>query len=271
MYSWFAVGDTASALAIARRSADRYPEALAEARYFATLFRQPAEAIPWADSTRLAYSRHWRRHLAQIASGQLDAARATLDSVVADDRAQIGPNAVLNQGWAELHLRGDRAAAARYARQALEWTRPRDLSPPAIGRLCERIGDLAARAGDESTVRRCITLVRSRDAGRSLPTYVLALRTLEAALAYSRTQYADAARLANAARHGVYFSRSLATIAQLEADALRASGRRERGDSLAQLVATHRIVDGHFETWAMLQAVTRVRDSMPQRVTDSRR
>ncbi|HMC56785.1 MAG TPA: hypothetical protein VKH19_16525 [Gemmatimonadaceae bacterium] len=259
MYSWFAVGDTASAIALATRTAERYPEALAEAHYYAALFREPRAALPWADSTRFDYSRHWRRHQAQVASGDLTAARVTLDSTIADDRAQIAPNAMINQGWAELHLAGDSASATAFARQALAWTRARDLSPPAIGRLCERIGDLAARAGDERTVRACIALVRERDARRSLPTYVLALRTLDAALAYVRGQYAQSARLAEQARHGVYFSRSLATIAQLEADAWRAAGEPARGDSLAQLVATHRIVDGHFEAWAMLQGMARLR------------
>jgi DNA-binding SARP family transcriptional activator len=260
MYSWLAVGDTASAIAIAQRANPRYREALAEARYYAALFREPAAAIPWADSTRLDYARHWRRHLAQVARGDLADARITLDSVIADDRAQIAPNAMINQGWAALYLASDSVSATRLARQALAWMRPRDLSPPANGRLCERIADLAARAGDETTVRSCITLVHARDAGRSLSTYVLALRTLDATLAYARRQYAESARLAERARHGVYFSRSLATIALLEADAWRAAGERARGDSLAKLVSTHRIVDGHFEAWAMLQAVSRLRD-----------
>jgi len=199
------------------------------------------------------------------------AARVTLDSVLSGNHAQYAPNAMLNQGWGELALTGDRRSAASFARQALEWTRQRDLSPPAIGRLTERIADLAARAGDEATVRATIALVRARDHGRGLPTYELTQRALGAALEYARGDYATAARHTEIARHGIYFSRSLATLVQLEADAWRAAGQRARGDSLARLVTTHRIVDGHFEVWAMLQAVTRLRDSTRALVTVSRR
>ena len=263
MYSWFSVGDTASALAVGRRVATRFPEALTEANYYTALYRDPNIARQWAESTRHAESRHWRQHLADVATGNIMAGRATLDSVLADDRVQFPPNAILNQGWLELAIGGDsgRTSASQHARAALEWTRRRDLSPPAIGRLSERIADLAARAGDEATVRATIALVRDRDRGRRLRTYVLAQRTLDAALAFARGHYADAARLANEARHGVYFSRSLSTIAQLEADALRASGDHSAGDSIARLVSTHQIVDGHFEVWLVLQSLTRKRDS----------
>jgi hypothetical protein len=102
-------------------------------------------------------------------------------------------------------------------------------------------------------------LLRQRDAGRSLRTYVLALRTLNAANAYARGQFAEAAREAEAARHGVYFSRSLATIVQMEAQARRAAGEFAAADSLERLVATHQIVDGNFETWIILKAAGALR------------
>jgi len=263
MYSWFSVGDTTSALAVGRRVGTRFPEALIEANYYTALYRDPTVARQWAESTSQVESRHWRRHLADVAMGNIAAARMSLDSVIADDRVQFPPNAILNQGWMELALGGEsaRASASQYARAALEWTRRRDLSPPAIGRLAERIADLAARAHDEATVRATMALVRERDRGRRLRTYMLAQRTMDAALAYARGQYADAARIANDARHGVYFSRSLSTIAQLEADALRASGQQSAGDSIARLVSTHQIVDGHFEVWLVLQSLTKRRDS----------
>ena len=158
-------------------------------------------------------------------------------------------------------MKGDRGAAARLSRAALDWTRRRDLSPPAIGRLSERIADLSARAGDEGTVRAAMALVRERDRGRSLRTYEMALRSIDAALAYARGDFAEAARRAGAARRGVYFSRSLTTIVLLEADAYRAMGETARGDSLARLVSTHQIVDGHFEVWAVLRAMLALRDS----------
>ena len=261
MYSWLAIGDTSRAIEVAQRVATRYPFALVEARFFAALFRNPGVALRWADSTATDESRHWRRHLAQVASGDVIAARATLDSVLSHAHPQLPPNALVHQGWLELVAGDGPAVAARHARAALDWTRRRDLSPPAIGRLTERIADLAARSGDVGTVQEAIDLVRARDRGRSLPTYVLTLRALDAALAFARGDFAAAARGAEAARGGVYFSRSVATLVQLEADALRAAGQRARGDSLARLVATHQIADGHFEAWAILRAVTARRDS----------
>lgn len=256
MYSWLAVGDTTSALAVGKRVAARYPEALIEARFYTALYRDPAEALAWADSTSVQETRRWRRHHAQIALGQVGAARATADSIVADNRMAYAPNAMVNQGWLEL-IRGDgRVVAARRARQALEWTRTRDLSPPGVARLAERIADLAARAGDESLVRSTIALVHERDRGRSLRTYEMARKTLDAALAYARGDFVGAARRAAEARRGVYFTRSLATIVQLEADARRAAGQIAAADSLARLVSTHQIVDGHFEAWMILRAVT---------------
>jgi DNA-binding SARP family transcriptional activator len=261
MYSWLAVGDTTSAIEIAARVAERFPLALVEARFYAALFRNPRDALQWADSTSNHRNRHWRRHQAQVGAGDVVGARATLDSIRQDATAQFPPNAMIHQGWLELVAGGGAATAASLAREALDWTRRRDISPPAVGRLTERIGDLAARAGDVATVRAAIALVQERDHGRSLPSYVLALRTLYAALSFARGDYAEAASRAETARHGVYFSRSLTTIALLEADARRAAGDVARGDSLARLVATHQIVDGHFEAWAAIRAVSAIRDS----------
>ena len=255
MYSLLGVGDTTGALAVAQRVAQRNPHALLEARFFAAHYRGDiARALSLADSASRVSARAWLRHLAHLARGDVAAARMAIDTLRLEDNAAFVPNALLNLGWTELALGHDRAGAASYAREALDWVRRRDLSPPAVGRLAERIADLAARAGDEPTVRATIALVRERDRGRSLRTYVLTLRTLDAAHAFVRGQYAEAARRAEAARHGVYFSRSLATIVQLEADARRGAGQIAAADSLDRLVTTHQIVDGHFETWAMLES-----------------
>lgn len=263
MYSWLSVGDTASAIEIATRIAPRYPAALIEARFHTGLFVSGAEAIGWARQSTFPHSRHYRTHMALVAAGDVIGARVALDSVLRDSAVQMPPNALLNQGWGELTVRGDTAAAARYARRTLDWTRRRDLSPPAIGRLTERIADLAARTGDVATVRATIDLVRDRDRGRSLRTYVMTLRALDAMLAYAQRDYAKAAQLADEARHGVYFSRSLATIALLEADARRLSGDTTTADSLERLVDSHEIVDGNFEVWAVLRALRRLDSATP--------
>jgi hypothetical protein len=214
-----------------------------------------------ADSSTRKSARAWRRQLANLARGDVQASRQEIDSLLTDYSAQYAPNAMLNQGRMELELHGDSATAARYARQALDWTRSRDLSPPAVGRLSERIADLAARAGDTSTVRATLALIRERDHGRNLPTYVMAQRTMQAALAYVRGDVAEAARLAEIARHGVYFSRSLATLVQLEADARRAAGQTAAADSLDRLIVTHQIVDGHFEVWELLYGAAALRSA----------
>jgi DNA-binding SARP family transcriptional activator/tetratricopeptide (TPR) repeat protein len=270
MYSLLGVGDTSGALDIAQRVASRNPDAQLEARFFAAHYRGDIQrAIALADSTHMMMSRAWRRSLAYMAHGDVAAARVAIDSMRLEDRSAVLPNALLNLGLTELALGMGRTGAASYAREALDWVQRHDLSPPAVGRLAERIADLAARAGDEATIRATITLVRQRDSGRSLRTYVMTMRTLDAALAFVRGQYAEAARRAEEARHGVYFSRSLATIVQLEADARRAAGQTAAADSLDRLVVTHQIVDGHFEVWAMLRAAAALRANGRSKVTAS--
>ncbi|MGQ0639596.1 MAG: BTAD domain-containing putative transcriptional regulator [Gemmatimonadaceae bacterium] len=259
MYSFLGVGDTAAALAVAERVAPRNPDAPHEARFYAALYRGDiTSALAHADSCQGLISRAWRRSQAHSARGDVAAAKVSIDTLKLQDRTAALPNALLNLGLTELAL-GDRASAAAYGREALTWVRQHDLSPPAVGRLAERIADLAARAGDEPTIRATIALVRERDRGRSLRTYVMTLRTLDAAQVYVRGQYEEAARRAEAARHGVYFTRSLATIVQLEADARRAAGQIAAADSLERLITTHQIVDGHFEAWAMLNAAVALR------------
>lgn len=98
----------------------------------------------------------------------------------------------------------------------------------------------------------------------------MALGTLEAALAYVRGDFAAAARRAEAARHGVYFWRSLITIVQLEADARRGAGEIAAADSLERLIASHQIVDADFETWAMLKAAAALRANGRPRIAASR-
>ncbi len=260
IYSLLGVGDTVGAMAIAQRVAQRNPDALLEVQFIAAHSRgDMARALIVADSFSDATARAWRRHLASLALADLPAASVAIDTMRLKNNMAFVPNAVLNLGLTELALGHDRAVAASRARETLEWVRQRDLSPPAVGRLAERIAVLSASAGDEATIRATIALVRERDRGRSLRTYVMTLRTLDAAHAYVRGQYAEAARRAELARHGVYFSRSLATIVQLEADARRAAGQAAVADSLERLIATHQIVDGNFEIWAMLRAVGALR------------
>jgi hypothetical protein len=157
----------------------------------------------------------------------------------------------------ELAMNGNRGAAPEYAREALRWTQEQDLSAPALGRLAERIGDLAARSGDLATLQATIELVRKRDRGRRLPTYVLTLQALAAAEAFARGDMARSAELARESRYGVYFSRSLNTMLRLEADARRANGETARADSLKRMIEHHQIADGDFGTWVLVREMTR--------------
>ncbi len=271
IYSLLGVGDTVGAMAIAQRVAQRNPDAVLEVQFIAAHSRgDMARALVLADSFSDATARAWRRHFAYLALAEMPAARTAIDTLRLQNGMAFVPNAVLNLGLTELALGHDRAVAASRAHETLEWVRQRDLSPPAVGRLAERIAVLAASAGDEATIRATIALVRDRDRSRSLRTYVMTLRTLDAAHAYVRGQYAEAARRAELARHGVYFSRSLATIVQLEADARKAAGQVALADSLERLIATHQIVDGNFEIWAMLRAVGALRARGRPQVTTVR-
>jgi hypothetical protein len=104
-----------------------------------------------------------------------------------------------------------------------------------------------------------MSLITERDRGRALRTYVLALLAIRAAHAYARGDAAAAARLAEASRRGLYFSRSMSTLVLLEADARRAAGDVHRADSLDRLVGARQVPDGHFEVAAFLSRARRVR------------
>jgi hypothetical protein len=57
----------------------------------------------------------------------------------------------------------------------------------------------------------------------------------------------------------VYFSRSMTTLVQLEADARRAAGDARGADSLDRLVRNRLVADGHFEVAAFLGRVAALR------------
>ena len=260
LYSLLSVADTTRALAFARGLTDRMATPIAEASFWAAIGRRDFKAArAIADAEKSPWGRNYRRFYAELLARNAAAARASLDSVRASDRAQELPRVLLAQGWFDAEILGDRRRAAAYARETLEWVRKRDLSPPAVGRLSERIADLAARVGDTALVADVMTLVKQRDRGRSLPSYTLTLRTLAAAAAYARNNATEAARLAAHARNGVYFSRSMTTVALLQADALYAAGDRRGADSVYQLIDRHGIADGDFEVAYLLRGLAHLR------------
>jgi DNA-binding SARP family transcriptional activator len=259
LYSLLSVADTTRALTFARGLSDRTTTPLAEAQFWTAISRGDARSARTIADAEKAWGRHYRRFHADLLARNRTAARASLDTVRSADRAQELPRVLLAQGWYDAEILGDRRSGAAYARETLEWVKKRDLSPPAVGRLSERIGDLAARVGDTALVADAIALVKQRDHGRSLPSYVLALRSLAAAAAYARRNPGEAARLAAEARNGVYFSRSMTTVALLQADALSAAGDRRGADSLYRLIERQGIADGDFEVAYFLRGLANLR------------
>jgi hypothetical protein len=256
------VGDTARALALSTRGAEAgLPQYLTEARFYAALMRGDfAAAATAADTVSHQISRTRRLQQLAIATGDLARGRAMLDTLILAGGAAEGnalPSALLLQGWAEARLPARAAETREHARNALGWVQTRDLSPPAVARLLERVVDVAARNSDTATISAAAAIIDRRDRGRSLPSYALARKTVAAGRAYAAGDYAAAARLAYQARIGVYFSRSMNTLVVLEADALRAAGDLARATELYSLVGGERIADGDYETWMVLRAVIR--------------
>jgi len=94
----------------------------------------------------------------------------------------------------------------------------------------------------------------SNDAGRGLRSYRRALATVEACAAFQKGDMASAARLANSARPGMFYGRSIGTIVMLEADALALLGERARADSLyRQVLPPGSFPDGDAEPLRFLR------------------
>ena len=167
---------------------------------------------------------------------------------------QFAPIAILAQARAELVHGGAPAKAAAAAREVLAWTEAADLSAPAVSRLTERVVELAARAGDEVTIAAARKLIERRSQGRNLPSYRLALLTVDASAAFARGEMRRAATFAESARQGMFHGRSLAHIALLEADARAALGQRDAANELyRRLLTPDAFAGGHLEVWPLFE------------------
>ncbi len=257
-------GDTTRALTIAGAGALPRPEAELTAQSWAALVRRDwagALAIYDADDPLSAAGlpspeNAWRRQVPLLAMGRFAEAARLLAVVLEQSSIQRAVRALILQAAAETGLGGSKERSAGYARRALAILAQADFSPPTNARLAERIADIAGRLGDVRTVSGARELVRQRDRARNLPRYRLALRTIDAAAAFARGDRRSAARLAEAAREGSFFVRSMATVALLEADARLAIGEERRAESLYRAVLTPRsFADGDLEAMAVLQAI----------------
>jgi DNA-binding SARP family transcriptional activator len=220
-------GDSAALFAAARSMGDQ--SSMRTARFLWAVKRGEY------DSALALRHEPYYRHIALIGAGRLEEAARELELVRAANRAQDLPRALLLQARAEVE-EGSAARARSLAREALAWLRAADLSPPAYARLAERTADVAARVGDHATIADLRRFLLEHDRGRNLPSFVRALRTIDACASFADDDEREAAELAALARPGMFYGRSVATIAMLEADALARAGARSRADSLYRAV-----------------------------------
>jgi DNA-binding SARP family transcriptional activator len=142
------------------------------------------------------------------------------------------PNALLMQGRAEVLDSMTRRRAVGYAMRVLDFVDSADISVPAVARMVERAADIGARANDSSVVSRTRRMLTTRDAGRGLRSYRLALLTVDAADAFRLGDMAAAADRAHRARQRTFHGRALHIAALIEADAYAAMGQQMRAESL---------------------------------------
>lgn len=243
-----AAGDSAGAFEFARSVADRLPGVMVNAGYAWALSRGNA-----SEALSILPPDDPRRHALLVTLGRLAEARRALDGLAAAP-AQYWPRALILQARAEQAL-GDSVNAARsLAAQALDWARSADLSPPAYARLAERIADVAARAGDPTTVTEVRRFIREKDRSGNLRSYHYASLMIGACAAFAAGDDSSAARLAAESSTAMFYGRSLATVLMMEADARAALGQEATADSLYHRILAHRAFpDGDPETLGFLR------------------
>jgi len=216
------------------------------------------EREDWSTAlAQLAPDEHGVRHFVLLAMGRVAEARNELSQVRLQGFVQYPPRALLLQARVEVAVPALRANARRFTREAQRWVEAADLSPPAYARLSERIADVAARDGDIATIQRVRRFIRSRDSGRELRSYRMALASIAAAEAFARGDMVAAADLATRARPGMFYGRSVGTVMMLEADARAAAGEHAHADSLYRAIVKGNFVDGDHETLAILRRFAR--------------
>jgi DNA-binding SARP family transcriptional activator len=234
--------DSAGALALAARYADRIPHALGTAT-----MSQAFSVQNWAVADSMASIGYgagaYTRHLIAAHRGDLDAARRYVHQVRRSGALQERLRVYILQARLELEPGGSPDSARALLRRTLTETVAADLSPPAWARLMERIADGAARARDTATIAAARAFLVERDGGRALRSYTAALQAIDAYAAFARGDYARAAELAGRTAPTRYYGRSIATLLALEADALAALGRMEAADSVGALIRSDTLRD----------------------------
>ncbi len=260
VYALLSDGDTTEAMATAVAVHARCPWLVTQTRFVTALVRRdwPGALAAASDAgEEIPNAEPPYRQVALLGEGRLSDARVALARVESRmPHAQYVPRAVLAQGWVERVHGGRARAAADAARAALVWVGHADLSAPAIARLTERAAELASRAGDTALVAEARRMVVGADAGRRLPSFRLALLTIQAADAFARGDMRSAAELADESRREMFFGRALAPILLMEADARAALGERDVALALYRLLLDVRASAGDdVETWALVREV----------------
>lgn len=262
LFALIDAGDTTAALAYARALPPSAWWIEAQAKYLTAIrakdWRRALAAYPDTtptskDPLRPAINPY--HHAALLYNGRLAEAALLVPRIRRIwPNHQFAPTAILAQARAELAQGGAPANAAAAAREVLAWTEAADLSAPAVSRLTERVAELAARAGDAVTIAAARKLLERRSAGRNLPSYRLALLTVDASAAFARGDMRTAAAFAEVARQGMFHGRSLAHIALLEADARAAIGQRDAANELyRRLLTPDAFAAGHLEVWPLFE------------------
>jgi tetratricopeptide (TPR) repeat protein len=259
LFTWYALGDTIAASRFARAHRAALAGAEPEVRWYSAMLRgDVAQAVREIETLQRPTPQDsaYRLQLALLAAGRLSDAERAMSFVVATGKVQYPPRALLAQAEGELGLGGSPEHAAALGREALAWLAANELSPPASARLGERIGAIAARAGDTATLGQVERLLRKADGGRRLRSFQLALDALAAQRAFARGAFADAARLAARAARETFLWRSMSPLALLEADALAAAGRRDEADARYRALRRWPLkLDADYETAFVTRAI----------------
>jgi DNA-binding SARP family transcriptional activator/tetratricopeptide (TPR) repeat protein len=257
LYALLSLGDTAAALAFTSRLPRHLRGPPLEARYLTALQRQDwagALAIVdtmWPPGSSYTWTRHYRRHIAQVALGNFAAASASLAAIERTaGNGQGRVRALIAQAVAEA-TRANGASAARLGREALDWVARADVSPQATARLAERIAAIGVWSNDRDLVNETRRVIVRKDDRRGLRSYRIALETITAcAMLLKGDANLAAARFGEATKEN-FFGRSTSTVALLWADALAASDTIA-AQRIYSEVATHRLADTDFEAWPPL-------------------
>ncbi|MGH7637275.1 MAG: BTAD domain-containing putative transcriptional regulator [Gemmatimonadaceae bacterium] len=269
LYALFSLGDTTAALAFVSRLPRHMRWPPLEARYLTALQRHDwVGALAIVDSMQPpgrsdSWTSHYRRHIAQVALGNVGDASASLAKIgQSPGHGQAYVRSLIALGVAEAtHSNG--ASAAQFGREALDWVSRADVSPQATARLAERIAAIGVWSDDRDLVNETRGVILRKDDRRGLRSHRIALQTITGcAMLLDGSAKLAAARFADAMSEN-FFGRSTSTVALLRADAIAKSGDASGARDIYAAIATHMVADTDFEAWPPLGVLAKRRLRAP--------